>query len=136
MCWSWAGPAAGRAPAGKPRGRGAASRNEGDYLPDRTSQWVEERRRALSRQAADALSSAADLALQLHQYGDAVRLCEEATAMDPFREVAWRVWMRAANALGDDDGVLTAFQGCETALAQIDATPSPSTRKLLKRLQR
>ncbi|MFF1300056.1 MULTISPECIES: BTAD domain-containing putative transcriptional regulator [unclassified Streptomyces] len=112
------------------------ARNEGDYLPDRTSQWAEERRRALSRQAADALSSAADLALQLHQYGDAVRLCEQATAIAPFREVAWRVWMRAANALGDDDGVLTAFQGCETALAQIDATPSPSTRKLLKQLQR
>ncbi|MFI9169623.1 BTAD domain-containing putative transcriptional regulator [Streptomyces lincolnensis] len=112
------------------------ARNEGDYLPGRTSQWVEERRRALSQQAADALSSAADLALQLHQYGDAVRLCEQATAIDPLREVAWRVRMRAANALGDDDGVLTAFQGCETALAQIDATPSPSTRKLLKQLQR
>ncbi|MEU9917353.1 bacterial transcriptional activator domain-containing protein [Streptomyces sp. NPDC051001] len=78
----------------------------------------------------------ADLALQLHQYGDAVRLCERLTAIDPFREVAWRVWMRAANALGDDDGVLTAFQGCETALAQIGATPSPSTRKVLKQLQR
>jgi DNA-binding SARP family transcriptional activator len=64
---------------------------------------------------------------------DAVRLCEQATAIDPFCEVAWRVWMRAANALGDDDGVLTAFQGCETALAQIDATPSPSTRKQLQR---
>ncbi|NEC88442.1 BTAD domain-containing putative transcriptional regulator [Streptomyces sp. SID12501] len=112
------------------------ARNEGDYLPDRASQWVEERRRTLSRQAADALSSAADLALQLHQYSDAVRLCERATAIDPLREVAWRVRMRAANALGDDDGVLTAFQGCETALAQIGTTPSPSTRKLLKQLQR
>ncbi|MGW0476480.1 BTAD domain-containing putative transcriptional regulator [Streptomyces coeruleorubidus] len=112
------------------------ARYEGDYLPDRTSQWVEERRRALSRQAADALSSAADLALRLHRYRDAVRLCERATAIDPLREVAWRVRMRAANALGDDDGVLTAFQDCEAALAGIDATPSPSTRRLLKQLQR
>ncbi|MDX3665958.1 AfsR/SARP family transcriptional regulator [Streptomyces europaeiscabiei] len=112
------------------------ARNEGDYLPGRTSPWVEERRRALSRQAADALSSAADLALRLHQYGDAVRLCEQATTIDPLREVAWRVRMRAANALGDDDGVLTAFHACETALAQIDATPALSTRKLLKQLQR
>ncbi|WP_326668726.1 bacterial transcriptional activator domain-containing protein [Streptomyces canus] len=100
------------------------------------AQWVAERRRELSRQTSDALSSAAELALQLHQYGDAVRLCQQATAIDPFREVAWRVRMRAANALGDDDGVLTAFQLCETALAQIDATPSPSTRRLLKQLQR
>ncbi|KJK34551.1 hypothetical protein UK15_35365 [Streptomyces variegatus] len=112
------------------------ARNEGDYLPDRTSQWVEARRRVLSQQTADALSSAADLALQLHRYGDAVRLCEQATASDPLREVAWRVRMRAANALGDDDGVLTAYQGCETALARIDATPSRSTRKLLAQLQR
>ncbi|WP_327342252.1 BTAD domain-containing putative transcriptional regulator [Streptomyces europaeiscabiei] len=81
-------------------------------------------------------AAAADLALQPHQYGDAVRLCEQATAIDPLREVARRVRMRRANALGDDDGVLTAFQGCETALPQIDATPSPSTRKLLKQLRR
>ncbi|MDX3545824.1 bacterial transcriptional activator domain-containing protein [Streptomyces europaeiscabiei] len=74
--------------------------------------------------------AAADPALQLHQYGDTVRLREQATAIDPLREVAWRVRMRAANALGDDDGVLTAVQGCETALPQIDATPSPRTRKL------
>ncbi|MEV0218251.1 BTAD domain-containing putative transcriptional regulator [Streptomyces sp. NPDC050704] len=112
------------------------ARNEGDYLPDRTSQWVEERRSALSQQAADALSSAAELALRLHQYGDAVRLCDRVTAVDPLREVAWRVRMRAANALGDDDGVLAAFLGCEAALARIDAAPSPSTRKLLQQLQR
>ncbi|MGX5207215.1 BTAD domain-containing putative transcriptional regulator [Streptomyces violaceus] len=112
------------------------ARNEGDYLLDRTSQWVEERRRTLSQRAADALSSAAELALRLHQYGDAARLCDRATALDPLREVAWRVRMRAANALGDDDGVLTAFLGCEAALARIDASPSPSTRKLLKQLQR
>ncbi|MGX1474480.1 UNVERIFIED_CONTAM: DNA-binding SARP family transcriptional activator [Streptomyces canus] len=104
------------------------ARNEGDYLPDRTAQWVAERRRELSRQTADALSSAAEPALRLHQYGDTVRLCEQAIAIDPLRGVAWRVRMCAANVLGDDDGVLTAFQGCETALPQIDATPSPSTR--------
>ncbi|MDX3693762.1 bacterial transcriptional activator domain-containing protein [Streptomyces europaeiscabiei] len=79
---------------------------------------------------------AADLALQPHQYGDAVRLCEQATAIDPLREVARHVRMRAASALGDDDGVLMAFQDCETAPAQIDATPSPSAREQLKQLKR
>ncbi|MER5224310.1 BTAD domain-containing putative transcriptional regulator [Streptomyces flaveus] len=112
------------------------ARNEGEYLPDRTSQWVEERRGTLTRQSVEALSSAAELALQLHQYGDAARLCDRATALDPLREVAWRVRMRAANALGDDGGVLTAFQRCEAALSRIDASPSPSTRRLLKQLQR
>ncbi|KMS72338.1 hypothetical protein ACM01_23650 [Streptomyces viridochromogenes] len=112
------------------------ARNEGVYLPDRASEWAEDRRRTLSQQTADALSKAAELALQLHQYGDAIRLCDRATAIDPLREVVWRVRMRAANALGDDDGVLTAFLGCEAALARIDASPSPSTRKLLKQLQR
>jgi len=110
--------------------------HEGDYLPDRTSDWVEERRRTLSQQAVDALSSAAELALQLHQYSYAIRLCDQVTASDPLREMVWRVRMRAANALGDDDGVLTAFLGCEEALARIGASPSPSTRKLLKQLQR
>jgi hypothetical protein len=41
--------------------------------------------------AENALSSAAELALDLHQYGDAVRLCDRATRIDPLREVAWRV---------------------------------------------
>ncbi|MFD5163157.1 BTAD domain-containing putative transcriptional regulator [Streptomyces hawaiiensis] len=112
------------------------ARNQGDYLPERTSEWVEERRRTLSQQTTDALSSAAELALQLHHYSDAVRLCGQVTATDPLREMAWRIRMRAANALGDDDGVLTAFQNCEAALARIAASPSPSTRKLLKQLQR
>ncbi|WP_033328792.1 BTAD domain-containing putative transcriptional regulator [Streptomyces yerevanensis] len=115
---------------------GLLARNEGEYLPDRTSQWVEERRGTLTRQSVEALSSAAELALQLHQYVDAARLCDRATALDPLREVAWRVRMRAANALGDDGGVLTAFQRCEAALSRIDTSPSPSTRRLLKQLQR
>ncbi|WP_409107700.1 bacterial transcriptional activator domain-containing protein [Streptomyces europaeiscabiei] len=83
----------------------------------------------LSRTERFLAEAAADPALQQHQYGDTVRLREQATAIDPLREVAWRVRMHAANALGDDD-VLTAVQGCETALPQIDATPSPRTRKL------
>lgn len=112
------------------------TRHEGDYLPDRVSEWAEQRRRVLSQQAVEALSSAAELALHLHQYGDAIRLCDQVTAVDPLREVVWRVRMRAANALGDDDGVRTAYVGCEEALARIDASPSPSTRRLLKQLQR
>jgi hypothetical protein len=55
------------------------------------------------------------------------------TALDPLRQVAWRTGMRAANALGDDDGVRTAFQRCEEALARTHTSPSPATRSLLQR---
>jgi hypothetical protein len=44
--------------------------------------------------------------------------------------------MRIANALGDEDGVIQAFNGCERALAEPAATPSGGTRQLLQTLRR
>lgn len=111
------------------------ARDEGDYLPDRSSEWVEERRWALSRQTAEALSSAAELALRPHQYGDAARLCDQVTAIDPLREVAWRVRMRAANALGDDDGVLKASRAVRRRRPGSTRRPAQHARTA-QRLQR
>lgn len=56
----------------------------------------------------------------------------DAVALDKLPER--RVQAKALNL--QPCSVLTAFQDCETALAEIDATPAPSTRKLLKQLQR
>jgi LuxR family maltose regulon positive regulatory protein len=52
------------------------------------------------------------------------------------RESAWRLLMRAAGSVGDEDGVIAAFRGCRTALAEIGAAPSDATRDLLGALRR
>ena len=44
--------------------------------------------------------------------------------------------MRSANALGDEDGVIRAYQACERALAEVGTKPSATTRDLLERLRR
>jgi hypothetical protein len=49
----------------------------------------------------------------------------------PLREGAWRLAMRVADALGDDQGVVRADNDCEQALADLGTTPSESTRQLL-----
>jgi len=44
--------------------------------------------------------------------------------------------MRVGSAVGDEDRVITAFRQCHSALAELDATPSDSTRRLLDQLRR
>jgi DNA-binding SARP family transcriptional activator len=55
---------------------------------------------------------------------------------DASREAAWRLLMRLANALGDQDRVIRAYRACEQALAAVGARPAASTRELLEHLRR
>jgi DNA-binding SARP family transcriptional activator len=55
---------------------------------------------------------------------------------DPLREASWRLTMRIANALGDEDGVIRAYMSCERALATIGTEPGSTTQELLTRLRR
>jgi DNA-binding SARP family transcriptional activator len=60
----------------------------------------------------------------------------QALEVEPLREAAWRLKMRIANALGDEDRVIRCYHDCERAFASIGATPAPSTRELLTLLRR
>jgi DNA-binding SARP family transcriptional activator len=113
-----------------------AAYDRGEYLPGARSAWVDDRRRRLAQLAADARYEAAGLAFAAERYEEADRLCAQVLEVEPFREAAWRLTMRIANALGHDDAVIRAYHGCERALAQVGAAPSPSTRALLERLRR
>jgi DNA-binding SARP family transcriptional activator len=108
----------------------------GDYLPDMTSRWVEERRRHLTELATDARYEAAELAFAQGRLDEAGQLVEHVLREEPYREAAFRLEMRLAAALGDDHGVLRAFQRCERALAAVGATPTQTTRRLLDQLRR
>jgi DNA-binding SARP family transcriptional activator len=110
--------------------------DRGEYLPGIHSSWVDERRRRLADLAADARYEAAELAYSLGRYREAEALVDRLLRADPYRETAWRLTMRIFSALGDGDGVIRAYQSCERALAEIGATPAPTTRRLLEQLRR
>ena len=110
--------------------------DRGEYLPGSHLRWVDDRRERLIELATDARYEAAELAFAAGSLDRAEGLAGEVLRVDPFREAAWRLTMRVANALGDHDGVIRAYQRCEAALAQIGTEPAASTRELLDRLRR
>jgi DNA-binding SARP family transcriptional activator len=110
--------------------------DRGDYLPDVTSRWVEERRGHLAELATDARCEAAELAFAEGRLDEARQLLDDVLRDEPFREAAFRLKMRLAGALGDEHGVLREFQRCERALAAVGAAPTHTTRRLLDQLRR
>jgi ATP/maltotriose-dependent transcriptional regulator MalT/DNA-binding SARP family transcriptional activator len=110
--------------------------DRGEYLPGSHLRWVDERRERLVELATDARYEAAELAFAAGSLDRAEQLAAEVLRVDPFREAAWRLTMRVANALGDHDGVIRAYQRCEAALAQVRTEPAASTRELLGSLRR
>jgi DNA-binding SARP family transcriptional activator len=110
--------------------------DRGPYLAAVDSPWVDERRGQLARIATDARYAVAELAYSAGRLGEARRLVEATVREDRYREGAWRLMMRIAGALGDEAGVLSAFQGCERALAGLSTRPSATTTRLLQDLRR
>ncbi len=110
--------------------------DRGEYLPGVTSRWAEERRGHLAELATGARYEAAELAFAEGRLDDARQLVDEVLRAEPYREPAHRLTMRLAAALGDDDGVIRAFQRCERELAAVGAAPTQTTRQLLARLRR
>jgi DNA-binding SARP family transcriptional activator len=108
----------------------------GEFLPDVRTRWADERREALAAAATDARLDAAELAFAAGRFDDAERLAAQVLEAEPFRESAWRLRMRLADAFGAGDGVIRAYQGCERALGQVGTAPSRTTRELLERLRR
>ena len=110
--------------------------DRGAYLPCGRSVWTDDRRRALVDVVTEARHGAAELAFAEGRYGEAERLIDAVLGADPTREAAWRLLMRLANYLGDQDRVIRAYHACERALAAVGAQPAPSTRELLENLRR
>lgn len=109
---------------------------QGDYLPGLSSAWVDARREHLAAISVNAQFEAAELAFSSGRYREAEQLVSRVVAADAFREGAWRLAMRIAGALGDDDEVMRTYRRCKRALATIGTTPAASTRQLLERLRR
>ncbi|MCU1607845.1 MAG: transcriptional activator domain protein [Modestobacter sp.] len=106
--------------------------DRGVYLPAVASVWAEERRQRLDELVRSARLEAAEVAFAAGHFAPARRLAEAVVAVDPYREAAWRLLMKLAHALGDNDRVIAAFRACEQALAELGARPSTTTLALLR----
>jgi DNA-binding SARP family transcriptional activator len=109
--------------------------DRGEYLPGSRAGWADERQQRLADLVTEARYQAAVLSFGAGLYDEGRRLVTQVLGEDPLREAAWRLQMRIAQALGDDDGVLRSYQCCEAALAELQTSPSASTRQLLDRLR-
>jgi DNA-binding SARP family transcriptional activator len=110
--------------------------DRGEYLPRCRSGWVSDRRERLAELATDARQDAADLAFATGRYVEAEQLAKQVIDAQPYREAAWSLMMRIANARGDQDGVLTAYHRCAEALRDLQTAPTKTTKRLLDQLRR
>lgn len=108
----------------------------GEYLADARSAWADTRREELLALLTDTRLAAAEAAFDIGDYKRADDLGAQVLAADPFRESAWRLSMRVASAMGDDDRVIARYLACERSLASVFVPPAPSTQQLLTRLRR
>jgi DNA-binding SARP family transcriptional activator len=110
--------------------------DKGPFLPGNRGGWADEREQRLADAVTEARYHAAVLAFGDGRYEESRALTRAVLEQEPLREPAWRLQMRIAQALGDSDAALRAFQNCERALREIGAEPSPSTLLLLSRARR
>jgi DNA-binding SARP family transcriptional activator len=95
---------------------------------DDTAPWAVGARASLAGLRKAMLSDAAESAVELRWFRDAVDFAESAVAADPGLERAHRALMRAYAGLGETDRALRAFERCRRNLAaSLGADPSPLT---------
>jgi ATP/maltotriose-dependent transcriptional regulator MalT/DNA-binding SARP family transcriptional activator len=115
--------------------RDALAALRADFLPGVSSPWVDGRRSELRDLWADAQADAATLAYQHGRFAEADQLLRALLEADPLREASWRLRIRLAHELGDDDAMLVAYRRCWRALGELGLEPSAATRALMVQLR-
>lgn len=108
----------------------------GPYLSGVELEWASRRRGEIDAWLVDARLTAAQLSFAAERLGQAEELVERALAEDPYKESAWRLAMRIASALGDEDRLIATFRRCRASLEELDLVPSEATSRLLDQLRR
>lgn len=107
------------------------------FLPAEEGRWFEERRDMLRGILLRALECRAEVYLWNEEYTLAVEAAREAVRMNPFRETAYRLLMRAQSASGNAAEALRTYERCRTVIAdELGVPPSPETRALHRELLR
>lgn len=99
------------------------------FLPGECARWVEQRREKLSSILVRALECRAEVYLWNGEHALAVEAARDAIVVEPFRETAHRLLMRAHAGGGNTAEALRAYERCRTLLSEeLGVNPSPQTR--------
>jgi DNA-binding SARP family transcriptional activator len=100
------------------------------FAEDQYAEWAEVARNEVQVGAVNALLELA-AAAQPHDAARALRLAQEAIALDPFLEPGYHAAMSAAVALGRTDDALRIFERCKKTLdEELGVNPSAELIKL------
>jgi DNA-binding SARP family transcriptional activator len=101
-------------------------------LPGEEAEWLDTLRRRLADVRLRALECLAETWIAHGDHALAARDAAEAIAIDPFRESAHRLLIRAHLAAGDRGAAAEALAACRQVLHdELGVTPSPTTLALL-----
>jgi LuxR family transcriptional regulator, maltose regulon positive regulatory protein len=114
----------------------ALARTErGRYLSGLSGDWVEARRAELDEWILRARLDLAKVAFRLGRYREAIANVDVVLCLDPYREQAWLLRLRLAQASGDDDHVLALYQRYVATMDKLAVPPSAEVRRLVTRLR-
>lgn len=111
--------------------RSAIALYNGEYLPDRRYEdWASSERERLGILALSGMTTLAELEVT-HAPHEALRLTQRVLAQEPLWEEAYRVQMRAYQALGNRPMAMRTYMDCAAVLDDsLSIEPLPETQNL------
>ena len=104
---------------------------ERPFLPGSEASWIEDRRIKLRQALVRALECRSAVYLWNGEHAFAVETAQEAVGLEPFRESAYRLLMRAHAAAGNGAEALRVYERCRSLIAdELGVAPSPATKAL------
>jgi predicted ATPase/DNA-binding SARP family transcriptional activator len=106
----------------------ASEASRAEFLPGAHGAWYEQRQAAVRQLRLSALDVLCEAATAAGNYPAAVAAAEEAIAVEPYREPAHALLMRAHRAAGNRAEAVRAYERCKVYLRRdLGIGPSPST---------
>ena len=103
------------------------------FLPGIEGDWVERRRDALQGLLVRVLDVLTDVHAANREPALAVRVAEQAVALEPYRESGYRRLMLLHDGAGNRAEAVRVYQRCRRLLAEeLGTTPSPETDALMR----
>jgi DNA-binding SARP family transcriptional activator len=101
------------------------------FLAGEDGAWATRRRNELQRIRVRALECRVQVELARQQFDAAVRDAEAVTVLEPFRETAYRLLMRAHAGSGNVAESLRVYERCRGTIAdELGVAPSAETEAL------
>lgn len=105
------------------------------FLPGEQGPWIEGRRDRLREILLRALEVRAEVYLWNEENALALQSAKELMTLEPFRESAHRLIMRAHAAMGNSAEALRAYEHCRALIArELGVDPSPQTKATYERV--